>query len=164
MTIENLEIKQSIDEINTEIQEIWDKIYPIGSIYMSVNSTNPSTLFGGKWSQLKDRFLLGVGDTYKVVNNPGGSTTHQHNFGVSNTSSKNVVSGNEVRATLNGGNTNSTNNTKVASGQNVNTNSALGNGQAWDYADADRWVSIGTTSSTSHLPPYLTVYMWKRTA
>ena len=37
MTIENLEIKQSIDEIKEEIQEIWNKIYPVGSIYMSVN-------------------------------------------------------------------------------------------------------------------------------
>lgn len=41
-----------------------DSIYPVGSIYMSVNSTSPATLFGGTWSQLKDRFLLGAGDTY----------------------------------------------------------------------------------------------------
>ena len=61
MTIENLEIKQSIDEINTEIQEIWDKIYPVGSIYMSVNSTNPKTLFGGEWvSWGQGKFPIGV--------------------------------------------------------------------------------------------------------
>lgn len=41
-----------------------DLIYPIGSIYMSVNSTNPSNYFGGTWEQLKDRFLLGAGDIY----------------------------------------------------------------------------------------------------
>lgn len=36
-------------------------IYPIGSIYISVSSTSPATLFSGTtWSQLKDRFLLGV--------------------------------------------------------------------------------------------------------
>lgn len=39
-------------------------IYPIGSIYMSVNSTSPAALFGGTWEQLKDRFLLGAGDSY----------------------------------------------------------------------------------------------------
>lgn len=37
MTIENLEIKQSIDKIKTEIQKMWDNIYPIGSIYISVD-------------------------------------------------------------------------------------------------------------------------------
>lgn len=36
MTIENLEIKQSIDKIKTEIQKMWDNIYPIGSIYILV--------------------------------------------------------------------------------------------------------------------------------
>lgn len=39
---------------------VLSKIYPVGSIYISVNSTNPTTLFGGAWIQLKDRFLLGV--------------------------------------------------------------------------------------------------------
>lgn len=33
--------------------------YPIGSIYMSVNSTNPGELFGGTWEQIQGRFLLG---------------------------------------------------------------------------------------------------------
>lgn len=28
------------------------EIYPIGSIYLSINSTNPGTLFGGKWEQI----------------------------------------------------------------------------------------------------------------
>ena len=28
----------------------WETIYPIGSIYMSANSTSPATLFGGTWT------------------------------------------------------------------------------------------------------------------
>ena len=44
-------------------QEILNIIYPVGSIYMSTNSTNPSTLFGGTWKQIKDRFLLACGDS-----------------------------------------------------------------------------------------------------
>lgn len=50
-------------------------IYPVGSIYMSVNSTSPKTLFGGEWAQLKDRFLLGAGDSY-VAGAEAGESTH----------------------------------------------------------------------------------------
>lgn len=43
----------------------FSQIYPIGSIYMSANNVSPSTLFPGtSWIQLKDRFLLGAGNTY----------------------------------------------------------------------------------------------------
>ena len=54
--------------------ELVDLIYPVGSIYISTNNTNPSLLFGGNWQQIKDKFLLSCGDTY---NNgaTGGSAT-----------------------------------------------------------------------------------------
>ena len=35
--------------------------YPVGSIFLSVNSTNPGTIFGETWEQIKGRFLLGTG-------------------------------------------------------------------------------------------------------
>ena len=41
-----------------------DSVYPVGSIYMSVNSTDPGTLFGGTWVRLTDTFLLAAGTTY----------------------------------------------------------------------------------------------------
>lgn len=50
--------------LNINDVNVLDLIYPIGSLYLSVNSTNPSTLFGGTWEQIKDRFLLATGDTY----------------------------------------------------------------------------------------------------
>lgn len=58
-------------QINGEKYSSFDinKVYPVGSIYMSVNSTNPSTLFGGTWEQIKDKFILSAGSTYT-----GGST------------------------------------------------------------------------------------------
>lgn len=40
--------------------------YPVGSIYMSVNSTNPGELFGGTWEQIQGRFLLGQGSGYSA--------------------------------------------------------------------------------------------------
>ena len=39
-------------------------VYPVGSIYWSSNNTNPGTLFGGTWIQIKDRFILAAGDSY----------------------------------------------------------------------------------------------------
>lgn len=46
---------------NSNVKLDVDLIYPVGSIYMSVNSTSPATLFGGTWEQIKDTFLLGSG-------------------------------------------------------------------------------------------------------
>lgn len=39
-----------------------DQVYPVGSIYTSVTSTNPSTFFGGTWEAFgQGRCLFGVG-------------------------------------------------------------------------------------------------------
>lgn len=51
--------------------------HPIGSIYMSTQSTPPSTLFGGVWQRLRDKFLMAAGDTY-TPGSIGGSSTHTH--------------------------------------------------------------------------------------
>lgn len=51
------------------------KLYPVGAIYMSADSTSPASLFGGTWEQLKDRFLLGAGDTY-AAGDTGGEAVH----------------------------------------------------------------------------------------
>ena len=52
-----------------------DLIYPTGSIYQTTSSTNPQTLFGGSWSRITDRFLIGCGNTYSN-GGMGGKTTH----------------------------------------------------------------------------------------
>ena len=57
------------------VNDLFDLIYPVGSIYMSVNSTNPSVFFGGTWEQIKDTFLLATGDTY-ANGSTGGEATH----------------------------------------------------------------------------------------
>lgn len=54
--------------------------YPVGSIYLSVNDTNPSTWFGGTWVQIaKGRTLVGVdtNDTdFNTVEKTGGEKKH----------------------------------------------------------------------------------------
>ena len=65
----------SIAAVREATSASWDIIYPVGSIYLSINDTNPSSVFGGTWNKLKDRFLLGSGDTYQS-GSTGGSATH----------------------------------------------------------------------------------------
>lgn len=57
------------------LKRMFDLIYPVGSVYISVNNTNPAVLFGGTWVQIKDRFLLGAGTTYSN-GTTGGEASH----------------------------------------------------------------------------------------
>ena len=65
--------KISINEID---YSIYDAIYPIGSVYISVNSTNPSLLFGGVWERFANgRCLVGVSESeseFSIVSKTGG--------------------------------------------------------------------------------------------
>lgn len=84
-----------------EMQATASKLYPVGSVYISFNSTSPSTLFGGTWVRLKDTFLLVNGDTYPA-NSTGGSATKtiamsnmpSHNHSVSSSGLHTHPSGN----------------------------------------------------------------------
>ena len=63
-------LKWLYDQLNTTAS----KLYPVGSVYISFNSADPSTLFGGTWQRLKDTFFLANGDSY-APNTTGGSAT-----------------------------------------------------------------------------------------
>lgn len=43
---------------------IFSLVYPVGSVYMSVDAADPAGLFGGTWERIKDTFLLAAGDAY----------------------------------------------------------------------------------------------------
>ncbi len=91
--IANLTSNKSSDSGSTYFK-LMKLIYPVGSIYWSGNSSNPSTLFGGTWVQIKDRFVWAKGDS-DTVNATGGSKTvtlttsnmpsHTHSFTPSGT-------------------------------------------------------------------------------
>ena len=55
-----------------------DRIYPVGSIYISTSSTfNPQTAWGGTWKKTADgRCLIGANDTYPL-GSTGGEATHK---------------------------------------------------------------------------------------
>ena len=55
-------VKAALDDLyGLTADNIWQKIWPIGSIYTSVSSTSPAVLFGGTWEEFgKGRTLVGV--------------------------------------------------------------------------------------------------------
>ena len=68
---------------------VLETVYPVGSLYWSSNDKDPSLLFGGTWTQIKDTFILSAGDKYKAGATGGASTVqltelnlpaHKHEF------------------------------------------------------------------------------------
>lgn len=58
------------------VEDLIELVYPVGSIYMSVNAANPGTLFGGTWEALDEgRVLIGANETY-AAGSTGGEATH----------------------------------------------------------------------------------------
>lgn len=53
---------------------VYPNPFPIGAIYLSVDSRNPASIFGGTWEQIQGRFLLGAGGGY-VAGNIGGESS-----------------------------------------------------------------------------------------
>ena len=160
-------------ELEVHGKKLIDYIYPIGSIYLSVNSTSPATLFGGSWTQLKDRFLLGAGSTYSSGATGGAAThklsvaempSHAHDTPFFN----NMTNNGEMKSDFIG-----------VFGKGVTASQALKNtGQTstmemwWinqtNTAEGNEWAYLtsakGSGSAHNNMPPYLVVYMWKRTA
>lgn len=182
-----------------------DKIYPVGSIYMSVNSTNPGTLFGGTWSRIQGKFLLAA-DTSHSAGSTGGNETkiistanlpshshsmnnhvhsvpshshsvsdHKHpmnlsSFGTTDGDGASFwdaqsISGSsawKVYAKSAGGVTNLklTGNTESAGGGSTGTQPATNTGGP----SSANTGNTGSGTALNIMPPYLSVYMWQRTA
>ena len=73
-------VTQMVDDMAANVDKL-DKIWPIGSIYMSVNSTNPSTFLGGSWARLENRFLVGAGSDFAAGTTGGQKTMGIHPCG-----------------------------------------------------------------------------------
>ena len=115
--------------------------YPVGAIYLSVTDVNPATLFGGTWERIGGLFLLGADSTY-TAGSTGGEAAHtltadempRHNHEIDNlNTSGSATPFMTVQAQY-----------KKGFGGNVQTM----------YAGGDK--------AHNNLPPYISVYMWKR--
>ena len=130
---------------------VLDNVYPVGSIYMSVNSTNPGTLFGGTWERIMERFLFGCGDERYPAGHAGGE--EQHLLTV-----EEMPSHNHAMPYL-----------PNSSADGTGFSYGIAAGCATDSEGGRGYPNLGTFSSGSgwthnNMPPYLCVYIWKRTA
>ena len=131
---------------NTLKATIVNMIYPVGSIYISVNNTSPATLFGGTWEQIEDTFLMASGSTY-TAGSTGGSATHVHKTPIG-------FDGNAMYCYANNEGNPVFDSTVY---QNVNR-------KAYTLGNSTGAVRVASTDTGSNIPPYLAVYVWKRTA
>ena len=182
--------KQSIDSINTSINTLNNKIYEtnelitttkneltqlistsilehdknvtyaVGKPYISfTDSRNPSEILGfGTWEQVKGRTLVGVDTSdndFKTVNKTGGSKTHNHNSGTL------VADIGAVDNNLGFVGYNATDAIKNRYNRGITANTIDG----MDSKIVNHATTVsGNTANSSSLQPYITVYIWKRTA
>ena len=213
-------VDTKLNWLYNQMQDTASKLYPVGSVYISFNSADPSTLFGGTWVRLKDRFLLASGDTY-AANTTGGSATktigvnnipaHNHTVNANgnhyhtattSTAGNHAHGGGSLNVTGTfgtGGNTPSlyrgdtsgvfsnvgVNGNRYASGNTNNDRTSmirLSTANKWSGSTStagNHTHTLTTTTNGNHthttnntggglplniMPPYQTVYMWRRTA
>lgn len=122
-------------------------VYPVGAIYMSTVATNPSTLFGfGTWERIQDTFLLAAGTTYT-----GGSTGGEAAVTLT---TKQIPSHNHAIFYPNAG---AGNDYAPIGYPNVGSKSTY-------WAVGSYTGDVGGGEAHNNMPPYLAVYVWKRTA
>lgn len=191
-------------EVNNYKVATLDSVYPVGSIYISVVNTNPSSLFGGTWVAFASgRTLVGVDTSqsdFSTVQKTGGSSTvtltssqmPSHTHSISHTHGLNSHK-HSFSATTSSGGSHAHNwsydfdaaagsarysphraygagygNDAVTSTNGAHTHSVSGTTGAASGSTAKASTSTsgsaGSGGAHSNLQPYITVYMWRRTA
>lgn len=132
--------------------------YPVGSIYMSYESTNPKDIFGGSWTPIQDRFLIGAGSSYSRGGTGGATTSsgygsHSHSTTSSGSHSHHFYWGS---GSVWNGWLSTVESVGWRDHYNQSSYGVAGSGDHSHTANA-------TGSSFSIMPPYYGVYMWRRT-
>ena len=141
---------------------IFDLIYPVGSIYISVNSTSPKVLFGGTWERIMERFLFGCGDERYPAGHTGGEEQHLLTVEEMPSHKGHLSSGIAGGVPMGKGNYEGYLNSNVMNAY------PGGNYRGWNvYAGNEMHPAseaVGEGWAHNNMPPYLCVYIWKRTA
>lgn len=146
-------------------EAIFNRIYPVGSIYISTNDVNPGTLFTGTWEKIENRFLLASGSTY-AIGSTGGAASHAHK-----SAAHTHGYGSLYTAAHFAGTSGFLYRTKTGVSYTPNEKKAdTGAGSSYSSKRTEGIQVYGSTGSTtpgntgnaSSLPPYLAVSIYKR--
>lgn len=162
-----------------------DKVYPVGSIYTSVNDTDPSNLFGGTWVRFgQGRTLVGVNsadDDFGKAERTGGEKTHTLNANEAPrhshyiTVDEKALTGKVWNFASQGKSNGPGNSTSGVFSAGGDANSYYPSSTATASGISDGFTLNATHTHTAssgvegggeahnNMPPYITVYMWKRT-
>ena len=164
----------SIRAVNEAINNNWLTIYPIGSIYMSVNNNDPSVIFGGTWQKIEDKFLLASGE--KAIGSTGGAETFSYT--PSGSISNHTMAAEELIAHPHKIETTGDKYVKVATSggallkQDDTGSIRITNGNIDEYTEYAGQATptphnhnfTGTAQTINKMPPYVVVNVWVRTA
>lgn len=145
--------------------DILDLVYPVGSIYMSCNATSPGALFGGAWERIEGSFLFAADDQHQAGSTGGSAAvtltaqnipqmTGQLGYCDGGFVPANGYARSVIKSGTGGGGT-------VLEGK---AGSLSDRDPAGYYASSLVRMGTSSPSSISILPPYLAVYIWRRTA
>ena len=152
---------ESVTKVFKEIPSlatITDLIYPVGSIYMNVTNLNPATIFGGTWEEIQDRFLLGRSAAHQVGQTGGSETV---TLTVAQMPAHTHTGPSHTHSTPNHTHTA----TCGSAGAHTHTiTMASGGGGTTGAAGTGNTGSVGSGQAVNIMPPFLSVYMWKRIA
>lgn len=169
----------SIPGSKIDLSFILDKIYPVGSVYMSVNNVSPETFLGGTWERLTGAFLYTAVSSSEKGNGEG-TITNNHTITVEQMPSHSHLeylyySGDATwksqitsypRAIFGSGGTVTSSSGAIGQNQvrytyNVSSSAPYQNAFSMPAGDTK---SSGGGQGHSHKIPYMSVFTWKRTA
>ena len=178
---ENWDVKVYGMLLKEYIQQFAKTMYPVGSIYMSVSSTNPSTYFGGTWVAWgSGRVPVGINTSdsnFNTVEKTGGASSvtltvsqipsHTHTFtGSSTTTSSAGGHTHNIGRDTDGGSGSSRYTVHKAGASGAQGTSPTSSAGAHTHTLTPKGKNANTGGGGAHnnLQPYIVCYMWKRTA
>lgn len=160
---------RSLTGVSINGRSLLDHIYPVGSIYMSTSATNPTNFFGGTWvawgaGRVPVGFSGGDGN-FNSSEKTGGSKTIniEHNHGLSNARAAvgRADSSLSTMSYTSGGNPHNVYfDREFSYWGGIAGVSKHATDTAMIYGNTNN----GGSTAASVLQPYITCYMWKRTA